>query len=503
MQSISLIPVSLLRLVIFTLAILSMQFALGQRIYVNTNDMVFELTYSNGQCQLEKIPILCDLSASRTIYSIAIYRDTLYYNSGRNLFRVVPGKPGGCERIAILPGNGATYNCMAADRYGKVFLIEYNSKTLYRYDPIAKRLDTLGQVPSAPAGDLMFFKGKLLYATAADGIYEIDIDQPERSIQYMPTPGYSFYGLLSFPFDCNGNKVYGVSLHAGGTSTDLIELDLDKKIILSRFSTLPYGLYDAASSVDNGNTNGITIDSIELNLAKCNSTHGADARFIAFTAVPGTLKYTMDGVLLNEDGKFTHLKEGRHLLNILNSKGCSLDTMIMVSTIKDPKPLIDIIKDDPDCTALSGKIKLEINGNESPYKINFNNEGFSTLNVYDRLNAGKYPITIRNKNYCSWDTFAVIKSGCDNLFMPNAFTPNGDGKNEFIRPVFGVSVADVRFTIYNRFGQKIFESIGPTNGWDGSIGGNKQPSGSFAYTISYKNAAGFKKSMKGTVMLIR
>ena len=75
-------------------------------LYVNTSDIVYELKYNNGQSQLEKIPLLCDLTAGRGIYSIAIYRDTLYYNSGKNLFRVVPGIPGSCERVTVLPEQG-------------------------------------------------------------------------------------------------------------------------------------------------------------------------------------------------------------------------------------------------------------------------------------------------------------------------------------------------------------------------------------------------------------
>ena len=241
------IPVCYRRLVVFTLMVFALHCARAQHIYVNNSEMVFELISDNGQSRLEKIPLLCDLTAGRTIYSIAIYRDTLYYNSGKNLFRVVPGIPGSCERVTVLPGTGATYNCMAADKYGRIFTIEFNSKVLYMYDPSANRLDSLGILPSAPAGDLMFYKGRLMYATIRDGIFEIDLDEPSRSKQFMPTPGYSFFGLLSFPYDCNSNKVYGISLQGGGTGTDLIELDLERKTVLSKFNSLPYGLYDAAS----------------------------------------------------------------------------------------------------------------------------------------------------------------------------------------------------------------------------------------------------------------
>jgi gliding motility-associated-like protein len=497
------IPVSVKCLVIVIMAVGCIFSARSQHIYVNTSEMVYELTYSNGQCQLEKIPILCNLSASRTIYSIAIYRDTLYYNSGKNLFRVVPGKPGSCERVTTLPGLAATYNCMAADKYGRIMTIEFNSKMLYRYDPSTDRLDTLGQLPSAPAGDLMYYKEKLLYATVSDGIFEIDLTSPSSSKQYMATPGYSFFGLLSFPFDCNNNKVYGISLHSGGTSTDLIELDLEKRFILSKFTTLNYGLYDAASSVDNGSTLGISLDSVELVLAHCNSKKGSDAHFLAFTAVQGAVSYTMDGGTANDDGKFTHLAPGQHTLQLKNSKGCMFDTVISIVTVKDPKPDIHFTIEDQHCPPMTGQVSIDITGTESPYDINFNGEGYKSLFNYQRLAAGKYPIIVRNKNECSWDTFVVVKSDCETLFMPNAFTPNSDGNNDLIRPVFSNSMGDVSFIVFNRFGQKVFESVGPTKGWDGRIGGAQQPSGSYAYIIRYQNALGAQVVKKGTFMLIR
>jgi trimeric autotransporter adhesin len=96
-----------------------------------------------------------------------------------------------------------------------------------------------------------------------------------------------------------------------------------------------------------------------------------------------------------------------------------------------------------------------------------------------------------------------VQSGCDALFMPNAFTPNGDGNNDFIRPVFSNSMGDVEFLAFNRFGQKVFESVGQTKGWDGRIGGSPQPSGSYAYMIKYKNASGKPVLKKGTFMLMR
>ena len=48
---------------------------------------------------------------------------------------VIPNKPASCELVAAFPGSGVTFNCMAADKYGFIYTIEYNSRILYRFDP--------------------------------------------------------------------------------------------------------------------------------------------------------------------------------------------------------------------------------------------------------------------------------------------------------------------------------------------------------------------------------
>ncbi len=492
----------LVRALLITVSVFFFNIGGAQKIYVNTSESVYQLVNNNGQSRLEKIPTLCNLTQSRGIYSIAIYKDTLYYNSGKNLFRVVPDKPGSCEFLAPLPGSGMSFNCMAADKFGLVYMIAFDTRILYRYHVLEHEFETLGVLPVAPAGDLMFYKSKLLYATVNDGIFEINLDQPSESTQFMHTQGYSFYGLLSFPFDCNRNKIYGISLNGAAGSTDLVEIDLEHKQVLSKLTTFPYPLYDAASSVDNGNTMGLTLDSVEVKTELCKASTGTDMRLVAFTAVDGPVNYMIDGNLTSQDGKFKNLSPGSHSVRLENSKGCRLDTVITVAHLKDAKPLIGISKEDLGCMVNSGKITIDLSGDNSPYEINFRGEGFRQMYNYDRLSAGTYPILIRNEDGCVWDTTVSIVSDCDTLFMPNAFTPNGDGHNEVIRPVFGTGVKEISFMVFNRLGEKVFESV-DGKGWDGKIHANPQPSGTYAFMIRYKNNTGKQLLRKGTFMLIR
>ena len=73
----------------------------------------------------------------------------------------------------------------------------------------------------------------------------------------------------------------------------------------------------------------------------------------------------------------------------------------------------------------------------------------------------------------------VFKTGPD-IFIPTAFTPNGDGHNDVIRPIL-VGIKQLNFfRIYNRWGQLVFSTSESNKGWDGRISGRDQTTGNFA-----------------------
>ena len=86
--------------------------------------------------------------------------------------------------------------------------------------------------------------------------------------------------------------------------------------------------------------------------------------------------------------------------------------------------------------------------------------------------------------------------------MPNAFTPNGDGKNEVFRIPPGISLKLKRFSIYDEWGAKVFSTENSSKGWDGTISGKQQATGVYVYIIEGTNEKG-KILLKGTFVLIR
>ena len=91
---------------------------------------------------------------------------------------------------------------------------------------------------------------------------------------------------------------------------------------------------------------------------------------------------------------------------------------------------------------------------------------------------------------------------CD-LYIPSAFTPNGDGLNDLFKATSYCNFSDFDLQIFNRWGEKIFESRNSSTGWDGTYLGSKVLSGVYVYFISYSTGSHIRKTAKGTVALIR
>ncbi len=88
-------------------------------------------------------------------------------------------------------------------------------------------------------------------------------------------------------------------------------------------------------------------------------------------------------------------------------------------------------------------------------------------------------------------------------YVPNAFSPNGDGQNEIFRAIpVGISQTDY-FIVYNRLGETMFQTSQWLKGWDGKYKGKEAQPGTYVWIIKGKDKYGKIVEMKGTVMLVR
>lgn len=90
------------------------------------------------------------------------------------------------------------------------------------------------------------------------------------------------------------------------------------------------------------------------------------------------------------------------------------------------------------------------------------------------------------------------------IAVPNAFTPNGDGLNDFLYPINAYKAENMVFRVFNVYGQKMFETRDRHAKWDGTIHGIPQQSGTYVWTLEYRHTdIGQNFNLKGTTLLIR
>jgi gliding motility-associated-like protein len=126
----------------------------------------------------------------------------------------------------------------------------------------------------------------------------------------------------------------------------------------------------------------------------------------------------------------------------------------------------------------------------------------ATIAVVD---AGVYTLQVTDSNGCIGKDSTTIKdSTCPQyVYLPSAFTPNNDGRNDLFRPVFAGAASVFRFAVYDRWGRQVFETSSPSGGWDGTTGGRQQPPGVYVWVCVYQLYKEPERMQRGTVMLIR
>ena len=101
-------------------------------------------------------------------------------------------------------------------------------------------------------------------------------------------------------------------------------------------------------------------------------------------------------------------------------------------------------------------------------------------------------------------TVTVLQSNCTEgfIYLPNAFTPNGDGRNDvlFVR---GFSITDLRLIIYNRWGEQVFESNSLDNGWDGTFNGEPVCSDVYGYYLEVSCFGGERFVDQGNITVLK
>lgn len=118
---------------------------------------------------------------------------------------------------------------------------------------------------------------------------------------------------------------------------------------------------------------------------------------------------------------------------------------------------------------------------------------------------GTYWLQVKDASGCAGrDTIIINPKDCmKGCYVPTAFTPNNDGKNDVFRPLLFGKVKRYQFTVYNRWGQTVFQTTELNKSWDGTVGGVLQDPNVFVWVCNYQFEGEEVKTEKGTVALVR
>lgn len=102
------------------------------------------------------------------------------------------------------------------------------------------------------------------------------------------------------------------------------------------------------------------------------------------------------------------------------------------------------------------------------------------------------------------DSVTIEVTSEDGIFIPSAFTPDGDGLNDIFRAARMGSYTQLEMNVYDRWGQRVYHHEGHDRmGWDGTVNGQQATMGTYYYTFILSDRNGMEKVVKGEVTLVR
>jgi len=199
-------------------------------------------------------------------------------------------------------------------------------------------------------------------------------------------------------------------------------------------------------------------------------------------------------------------------LDVVSPIGCQIDTTFTNWINVEPSPIADFTFTPEEPSIFDPVIEFQsLSQFAAQHAWDFNGQGTSMLEnpTFTFPDSGQQVIQliVTHESGCQ-DTIQKIVDITPEIryFVPNAFTPNNDGRNDFFRGT-GVmeGVTNFNFNIWNRYGELIFTSTDPEVGWNGrsTKNGKPAPAGVYVYVVRFTGPRGEAEQRKGTFTLLR
>ncbi len=303
-------------------------------------------------------------------------------------------------------------------------------------------------------------------------------------------------GTAPYTFEWNGNSSPDENL-TGTAAGDYTITITDNTLCASTLGPITIGSV-AGPTVDDS---GLTVTDEDC--------YAGDGAIAGLTIVDGTAPYTIDwngnGALIDT----SNLSAGTYTLTVTDDYNC-VTTYGPITVNNSGAPTASFtVTNNP---TAPDEIVLFTNTSSADavtFDWDFGNGLTSTdvdpTTIYDA--DGTYTVcliasTASNCQDTACVNVVVSELTSNVIGLPSAFSPNNDGHNDVLM-VRGSGITTMKFMVFNRYGEKVFESTDPGQGWDGTYKGQDENAGIFVYIVDYTLSNGETGMLKGNVTLVK
>lgn len=216
----------------------------------------------------------------------------------------------------------------------------------------------------------------------------------------------------------------------------------------------------------------------------------------------GATEYAVDNQPFSAISSFTGLAAGTHRVYVRDEQGCLEEASIDIGAIP-PVRLEGFSVEFTECGKSSGMIDIAVS--KPPARVFLNGTDAGDQTVFTGLSSGSYFVHIEDAEGCTADTTVFVEKEQCGVYVPNIFSPNGDGVNDVFGPAYEESDYTIlTFDVVSRWGSPVFSCSGDCQ-WDGKVQSTAKdaPSGVYIYNIQVVDAAGEIVHLTGDITILR
>ena len=244
---------------------------------------------------------------------------------------------------------------------------------------------------------------------------------------------------------------------------------------------------------------GLAINNITAGKSSCGTSDGS----VVATAIGGTGNYSYSWSNGETSAKDSLLSAGTYTVTATDGKGCTQTQTAAVMSSPGPTGSIS-------ASALTIKLGASVTLTAAGGNTYLWNPSSTltcvncAITIATPKETTTYCVLVTDKNNCkdSVCTKINVEIPCGQVAIPSAFSPNGDNTND-LECVYGNCIETLHLVIFDRWGEKVFETTDPKQCWDGTYQGTLENTAVFVYQLEATTTGGDKVVKSGNISLIR